>query len=86
MNRDDMNFYATCAKEEFNKVTKKHTFRSFINQDRSPETGSDLVAKVKRKQQNSPSKNSASFKFSLQEYAPGVEAERQSMIKLRKKI
>jgi len=81
-----MNFYATCAKEEFNKVTKKHTFRSFINQDRSPETGSDLVAKVKRKQQNSPSKNSASFKFSLQEYAPGVEAERQGMIKLRKKI
>ena len=24
-------FYAACAKEEFNKITKKHSFRSFVN-------------------------------------------------------
>ena len=28
-------FYRMCAKGEFNKITKKHSFRSFVNQDRS---------------------------------------------------
>lgn len=87
MQKGTQSFYATCAKEEFNKVTKKHTFRSFVNQDRSPETGSNILAKVKRKQNAvSSQKNSASLKFSLQEYEPGLAAEKQNTIKLRKKM
>ena len=43
-------FYAACAKEEFNKITKKHSFRSFVNQDRTQATGSDIYSKVRRKQ------------------------------------
>lgn len=78
-------FYAMCAQEEFNRMTKKHSFRSMVNQDRSKETGSDIINKVRRKQQVSPIRNSASLKYSLQEYAPSVELEKQNSIKLRKK-
>ena len=44
-------FYAMSAQQEFNRITKKHSFRSFVNQDRSQESGSDILTKVRRKQQ-----------------------------------
>ena len=78
-------FYAICAQEEFNRLTKKHSFRSMVNQDRSKETGSDILNKVRRKQNASPLRNSSSLKFSLQEYNPSIEIERKNSIKLRKK-
>ena len=77
-------FYKAVAKEEINKITRKHSFRSMVNQDRSRETGSDIHNKVQRKQNASPI-NSASLKFALQEHAPGVEAERSHAIKLKQK-
>lgn len=39
-------FYSICAKENIGKLTKKHSFRSYLNQDRSKESGSDLFHKV----------------------------------------
>mmetsp|Transcript_37402 Transcript_37402/g.49169 ORF Transcript_37402/g.49169 Transcript_37402/m.49169 type:complete len:140 (-) Transcript_37402:1941-2360(-) len=75
-----------CALGEFNKITKKHTFRSFINQDRTPERGTDIYTKVRRMQDSVPASNSSSLKFSLQEYAPSLDQERQDTIKLRKKV
>jgi len=61
----NQDFYKAVAKEEINKITKQHSFRGFINQDRSTETGSDIHNKVRRKQDASTIKNSASFKFAL---------------------
>jgi len=56
-----------------------------INQDRSLETGTDIVTKVRRKQEASPIKNSASLKFSLQEYASTVEMEKKNTFRIKQK-
>jgi len=76
MNKQDQEFYARCAREEFNRITKKHTFRSFVNQDRSPSSGSDLYKKVRRMQDAQPANNASALKFFIQEYAPSIDAEK----------
>ena len=78
-------FYEMCANTEFDQITKKHSFRSFVNTDRDPQTGSDIQQKVRRKQERSSINNSPSLKFSLQEYAPSIEAEKKNLVKVRRK-
>ena len=56
-----------------------------MNQDRSPENGSDIIDKAKKKN-NMPVKNSSALKYALQEYAPSIETEKQNTLKLRKKV
>ncbi len=70
VNRD---FYTTCAREEISKITKKHSFRSFVNQDRSPTSGTNIYDKARQKQSTSPVQNSSGLKYSLQEYASNID-------------
>ena len=48
--KQSQDFYAMCAQEEFNKITKKHSFRSFVNVDRSQDSGTDILRKVRKMQ------------------------------------
>ena len=78
-------FYANCGREEVSKITKKHSFRSFVNQDRSPSSGTNIYDKARRKQNASPVQNSSGLKYSLQEYASNVDEEKRGSFKLRQK-
>lgn len=77
------NVYARFAVGEINKITKKHSFRSFVNQERSLERVTDIKTKVRRLQNENFANHSSKLKFSLQEYAPSLEMERRETFKLR---